>query len=230
MDSEPTPSRPGTTAPRQTRAQRAPKPMTRSRIENIALHHIERYPTSIAHLRRVLERRAERSRVALAAHHDERGGDRGGASSGRSASSGRGASSSRGAGDPAQHSEWIEAAIARLGELGLLDDRAYARALARRLRGRGSSRRQIEARLADKGIADEIRREALAGEGAAGSAGSAELEAAAAYARRRRLGPHRRDPEARTARRERDLAALARAGFSYAVAQRIIDADPAPEA
>lgn len=185
--------------------------MTRSRIEHIALHHIERYPTSSAHLRRVLERRAERSRIALGALGDDAGRD------------------PARAGDAAQHGEWIEAAIARLGELGLLDDRAYARALARRLRARGCSRRQIEARLADKGIADEIRREALAGEGEAGSAESAELEAAATYARRRRLGPHRRDPEARAERRERDLAALARAGFAYAIAQRIVDADPAPE-
>jgi regulatory protein len=67
-------------------------------------------------------------------------------------------------------------------------------------------------------------------ESEAGSVEVAELEAAATYARRRRLGPHRRDPEARAERRERDLAALARAGFSYAIAQQIIDADPAPEA
>ncbi len=169
--------------------------MTRSRIDNIALHHLERFPTSCAGLRRVLERRAERSRAAL------------------------------GRGDASEHSEWIEAAIARLGELGLLDDRAFATALVRRLRARGSSRRLIEARLADKGVTEEIRREVLdAGDGAEGGSGeAAELAAAAAYVRRRRLGPHRLDPELRTARRDRDLAALARAGFSYAIAQKTLD-------
>jgi regulatory protein len=42
-------------------------------------------------------------------------------------------------------------------------------------------------------------------------------------ARRRRLGPYR--PEAdREARREKDLAALARAGFGYDIARTVIEA------
>lgn len=143
----------------------------------------------------MLERRAERSRTAL------------------------------GAGDAEEQSAWIEAAINRLGELGLLDDRAFATALVRRLRARGSSRRLIEARLADKGVADDIRREVL-DQGEHGEA--AELAAATTYVRRRRLGPHRPDPELRTARRDRDLAALARAGFSFATAQRALDQDTTP--
>lgn len=190
MDSEP-----NVAARRSADRRRAPKPLTRSRIDHIALHHLERFPTSRAGLRRVLERRAERSRTAL------------------------------GAGDAEEQSAWIEAAINRLGELGLLDDRAFATALVRRLRARGSSRRLIEARLADKGVADDIRREVL-DQGEHGEA--AELAAAATYVRRRRLGPHRPDPELRTARRDRDLAALARAGFSFATAQRALDQDTTP--
>ena len=50
-----------------------------------------------------------------------------------------------------------------------------------------------------------------------------ELTAAYKYARRRRLGPYRL-PEARAARRDRDLAALARAGFGYDIARRVVDA------
>ena len=41
---------------------------------------------------------------------------------------------------------------------------------------------------------------------------------------RRRLGPFRAAPE-RQERRERDLAALARAGFGYDVARRVIGAE-----
>ncbi|RME20742.1 MAG: hypothetical protein D6798_19765, partial [Deltaproteobacteria bacterium] len=54
---------------------------------------------------------------------------------------------------------------------------------------------------------------------------------ACAYARRRRLGsarpPSRRpaDPEQRRRRREKDLAAMFRAGFSAGIALRVIDAD-----
>jgi regulatory protein len=50
----------------------------------------------------------------------------------------------------------------------------------------------------------------------------------AAYARRRRLGPYR-PAEARAERRTKDLAALARTGFGYSVALRVIDAEEAEE-
>ncbi len=52
-----------------------------------------------------------------------------------------------------------------------------------------------------------------------------ELMAARAYVRRRRLGLHRPKDE-RTLRRQRDLAALGRAGFSYEIARRALDEDP----
>jgi regulatory protein len=50
-------------------------------------------------------------------------------------------------------------------------------------------------------------------------------ETARAYAKRRRLGIHRR-PDTRALHRDRDLGALARAGFSYDLARRVVDADP----
>jgi regulatory protein len=42
-------------------------------------------------------------------------------------------------------------------------------------------------------------------------------------ARRRRLGPYR--PAERATFREKDLAALARAGFGFALARSVIDAE-----
>jgi regulatory protein len=50
-----------------------------------------------------------------------------------------------------------------------------------------------------------------------------ELEAARIWARKKRLGPFRQNPDERSARRERDLAALARAGFSFGTAKAVID-------
>ncbi len=52
-----------------------------------------------------------------------------------------------------------------------------------------------------------------------------DLLAALRYARRRRLGPFCRGD--RFERREKDLAALARAGFGVAFARPVIDADDA---
>ena len=49
----------------------------------------------------------------------------------------------------------------------------------------------------------------------------AELEAARIAARRKRLGPWSRGD--RAAQRQKDIAALARAGFSLAIARAVID-------
>ncbi len=49
----------------------------------------------------------------------------------------------------------------------------------------------------------------------------AELDAARTYARRRRIGPWRAEPADADARRK-ELAKLARRGFSYDVAQRVV--------
>ena len=50
-----------------------------------------------------------------------------------------------------------------------------------------------------------------------------ELEAAAALARRRRLGPYASEEKRRDAR-QKHLASLARNGFSFDIARRVIDA------
>ncbi len=121
--------------------------------------------------------------------------------------------------DPAAAAGWIEAVIAELGRNGLLDDAAYAQARARSLRRRGSSERRIRAALRQKGVARAQVDRAIATVTAPG----AELAAACNYAQRRRLGPFRPAAE-RAGRRDRDLAALARAGFDLALALRIIDA------
>jgi regulatory protein len=51
-----------------------------------------------------------------------------------------------------------------------------------------------------------------------------ELSAAARYVRRRRFGAGHVDPGERADRRTKELAALARAGFGYDVATRVLDA------
>ena len=170
------------------RPRRPPKAMTRARLERIALHHLDRYPSSVENLRRVLERRAEKSRQ----FHE---------------------------GDAAEHRDWIEAVLRRLVELGHLDDDAYGAAVARRLRERGSSGRLITARLAAKGLSFDRVRNILENEDST----DADQRAARIFIRRRRLGPYRPDPEVRAERRQRDLAALARAGFSYSVASATLD-------
>jgi regulatory protein len=131
-----------------------------------------------------------------------------------------------------EHGTDIEEGRAFIGELlrryqqaGLLDDAAYAAARTRTLHERGASSRAIRARLAEKGVgaADiEAAFESLAQD--IECDGDMDLIAARKYVRRRRFGPWRQPPQ-RQERREKDLAALARAGFSYGVAKAVIDED-----
>ncbi len=116
--------------------------------------------------------------------------------------------------------------VARFQQNGLLDDAHYAVARAASLARQGGSPRAIRARLRQKGVdrADIDRAIALRTE----EIHEPDAAAAAALVRRCRLGPHRPAPQ-RAAHRDRDLAALARAGFGSDVARRVIDA-PSPEA
>jgi len=116
----------------------------------------------------------------------------------------------------------IEGVIAELTARGLLDDAGYARGRARTLHRRGASAQAIRAKLLAKGLDSEAIESAL--QSLEDEAGDPELTAAIAYARRRRIGPFRTATQ-RAERRERDLAALDRQGFSYDLALRVIDAD-----
>jgi regulatory protein len=123
--------------------------------------------------------------------------------------------------DPEAGAAAVEALLRRLRQAGLLDDRLYAEARARSLGRRGISTRFIRARLMAKGVDAETAGAALAA--LAEETADPELTAAAALARRRRLGPYRPAAD-RAANRTRDLAALARAGFAYDLARRVVEA------
>ncbi len=117
----------------------------------------------------------------------------------------------------------ISEVVARAVEQRWVDDRRYAEGLVRRLLRRGTSHRACWQKLRHKGVSDAVIREQLGGS----PEPEAELSAASAYARRRRLGAWR-PPEQREERRQRDLAALSRAGFDLDIARRIVEAQ-APE-
>jgi regulatory protein len=120
--------------------------------------------------------------------------------------------------DPAALVPAVEAIVARHAKSGAVNDSAYAESQMRKLRRRGGSARTIVQTLAAKGVPSELVAEAAAT--LADDAG--DREAAIVFARRRRLGPFRRSDRAEN--RQRDLAALGRAGFDYATAATVIDA------
>lgn len=108
--------------------------------------------------------------------------------------------------DKAAAAEWIVATIAKMQHLGYVNDETYQESKIHSLRRAGGSKRKIEAKLAEKGLRVTLE-----------SDDEAELTAARIYVKRRRLGPYRtRAVENAT---EKDLASLARAGFSRSIAQ-----------
>ena len=123
--------------------------------------------------------------------------------------------------DPDPFYPLIEDVIARAIRAGLVDDTRYAEARVASLRRRGGSARAIQAKLAAKGVDRETVAAALAQE--EGDREAEEEAAAHALARRRRLGPYRTGE--RRAYRDKDMASLARAGFSYAVARSVVDGE-----
>ena len=111
----------------------------------------------------------------------------------------------------------VEELLTRYQASGLINDQRFAKNFADRARDRGTSRRMIEQKLRARGISADVVEQLLP----RGESGQSELEAALAFARRRRLGPHRK-PETRDEFRRKDLMAMARAGFSYETAQRAL--------
>lgn len=180
-------------------------------LENIALHYLQRFSTSVHNLRRVLVRRVDRRLL-------ER--EKAAEAPGRTAR-------------PVTREEalaWIDALLAKLQRAGLLDDARYARLTAESLSRRGQPLRRVQQKLRAKGLdaaGIEAGTQAVEALSAAEGAPPDEL-AVLAYAKRRRLGPFRRpgagDLEVR---RRKELASLARAGFPYALARRVVDAESA---
>ncbi|MCW9033095.1 MAG: RecX family transcriptional regulator [Rhodospirillales bacterium] len=121
--------------------------------------------------------------------------------------------------DPQEGAEIIEELIARFQRVGVLNDEQYAELRASSLHRRGNSKRLINAKLKQKGLDDEVI------EGAYNSlkeeSKNPELDAARAFAKRRRLGPYRTRPPKEN-QQEKDLAAMARAGFSYDLAIKVL--------
>lgn len=184
----------------QTRKRkRAPRKATAQYLENAAAHYLGRFATSKAHLREIMLQKVRRS-------HQHHGTDLG-----------------EGAG-------FIDVIISKFERLGFLDDAAFAAMRARSLHARGTPVRGIRFKLQQKGVAEEYIDAALVHLESEVRTPHLDLAAAVRLARRRRLGPYRSDDnEVRSERKEKDLATLARAGFSYDVARQVIDAPDVDE-
>lgn len=177
--------------------KRVARPITAKYLQNAAAFYLERYPSSAEGLRRVLNRRVAKAKMLDAPIMDN-------------------------------VQQAIEVVVAKFVDAGVIDDKAFAQTKARSLHRRGTSSRLTRQKLKMAGVDADTLDEAMQGLDVELDVTPAQREhrAAAALARRRRLGPYR-PTEDRKDHRLRDLAAMARAGFAYDVAKKVIDAkDP----
>ena len=174
---------------------RRPRRIAIADLDQIALDYLARFATSRKRVEDMLARRIRKS-----AHFH---GD-----------------------DPAPLLAAVPVVIAKLERNRFLDDESFAGMKAASLTRRGTSRRQVGAKLAQLGIEADARAKAI--DGLAEEFGDAEEAAAIAYAKRRRLGRYRARHIAGEQRQEqakRDLAAMARAGFGFDLARRVLGGD-----
>jgi regulatory protein len=119
-----------------------------------------------------------------------------------------------GAGEPD-----LERLADKMSALGYVDDAAYALSKSQALSGRGYGKRRLVEKLRIAGVAEDD------GVAACDHADEQALAAALRFAERRKIGPFglsQVDPQ----QRERAIAAMVRAGHSFALARALADWPP----
>lgn len=192
------------TSGRGAKAARRPRtkpPLDETALRDLALAYVARFATTAARLEGYLARKIRERGVAQDGDGD--GDDEGG---------GR------------LRELDVAALVARLIELGYIDDEAYARSRSRDLMQRGYGKRRVEQALWAAGVEEQARSNTAPGEAAG-------RRAALLLARKRGFGPFardlrdsREDREAAHKRREKQIAAMLRAGHLYEHVQFILDA------
>jgi regulatory protein len=118
---------------------------------------------------------------------------------------------------PETFQAWLDAAVGYCVEKGYVDDAAFAERYVELAQEQGKSRRQVQAKLAQRGVDAEVVSEQIE------EADFDDLAAAEVYARKKRIGKFRRFD--RDDHKDRDLAALGRRGFSYEICRQIVEGE-----
>ena len=115
--------------------------------------------------------------------------------------------------------QWVEDVLTEFEKLHYLDDKRFTEIKVRHYLSTGKPARYIQNKLREKGIANAQIEEML------DDFGYNPQEMALKLAKRKKIGPFRPDEESRKINRQKDMAALIRAGFDYDVVAEIMGAD-----
>lgn len=172
-----------------------PKKISEKYLYNSGLAYLQRFPASTHHFRSVMMRKIQKS----CRFHKEQNIE--------------------------DCQKWLEVLIKKFQELALLDDAAYLKGMVTSYRRRGLSSMQIAIKLSQKGygredVMDELQKhDQEEYHEMSNSNESGDIYAAIVFARKKRLGPFDRDNKKTP---EKSLAAMARAGYSYEIAQKTL--------
>lgn len=172
-----------------------PKKVSAAYLERAALHYLGRFNSSEKNLADVLERKVRRRNENHAPATEEQ-------------------------------KDWIAEVVKKCVGYDYVDDNRYAAQRADMLLRRGKPVRMIKQDLRHKGISAEISSMVLT-ELEGEEPDTVDRRAAAAYIKRRRFGPFRRmmaaGREQQDAKRQKELASMARVGFGYALANEMLN-------
>jgi regulatory protein len=174
-------------------AKKPPKKITEKHLYNAGLAYLQKFTSSIPNFRRVMTRRIDRS----CNYHKEQSKE--------------------------ECLKMLETTIATFERQGLLNDEAYLQGMVNSLRRRGLSAQAIQYKLQQKGLKSEAIKTTLQAHSGDLSDAEADILAAAQFIRRKKLGCYgaplaRGDDKARN----RQIGALARAGFGFDITQKIL--------
>lgn len=114
----------------------------------------------------------------------------------------------------------VESLVARFASSGLVDDSSFALAKAQSLARRGYGERRLAAVLRGAGVGEEESAQAFA------HANREAASAALRFAERRRIGPFAAESITDRRLRDKQVAAMVRAGHSYPLAVAILRLPP----
>ena len=121
--------------------------------------------------------------------------------------------------NPEQAYEWIAEIVDECVKQNYVNDERFASFKISSYLKAGKSKRYIEQKLKFKGIDDKIITNLF------DEFEYSEYNIAIDFARKKKICAFRKDEESRSANRQKDLATLVRAGFSYDIAKDVLDAE-----
>ncbi len=172
-----------------------PKPITVKQIEWASNKYLERYVATEMQLRRVLKRRLIRNWRARGEKVTEE--------------------------EKRMGEDLVETQVKKVMESGRIKDDKVALMWVEHFTNRGKSAPFIRMKLREKGVDSQIIDDAITQ--IHDQMQDPALESAVVYARKRRFGAYRRNEAKQAERKQKDIAAMMRAGHRYDVVSRVIE-------